>query len=288
MGKINYQGDKTVSRTRMLVEGALMIAVGTVLSLLKLVDLPYGGSITLASMFPIILVAYRHGTPFGLLCGLVYAILQQLLGLKTLSWVTTAASVIAVIMLDYIVAFAVTGLGGVFRDKFKNQSGELVAGSLLVCVLRYICHVISGCTVWAGLSIPTAGALVYSFAYNATYMIPETIIVAIVAYYLGRSFDFRTATPRLVAEKVTVKKYVVFSILAGLVLAAAGIFDVAHIFSKLQNGESGDFDITGLSNVNWVLVAIITAVAIVIAVVLLVVKAQLVKKNQAEVQAKAE
>ena len=281
MGKINYQGDKTVSRTRMLVEGALMIAVGTVLSILKLVDLPYGGSITLASMFPIILAAYRHGTSFGLLCGLVYAILQQLLGLKTLSWVTTAASVVAVILLDYIIAFTVTGLGGIFRDRFGSQSAELVTGSLLVCLLRYICHVISGCTVWAGLSIPTSGALVYSLAYNATYMIPEAIIVAIVAYYLGRSFDFKSATPRLVAEKTSVKKYPVFSIIGGLILAAAGIFDVAHIFSKLQDAETGDFDITGISDVNWILVAAVTGAAVVIAAALFITRAQLIKKNSA-------
>ncbi|MBQ8911953.1 MAG: energy-coupled thiamine transporter ThiT, partial [Clostridia bacterium] len=62
--------------------------------------------------------------------------------------------------------------------------------------MRYICHVISGCTVWAGMSIPTGGAFVYSLIYNATYMLPETIILILVSYYLGTSLDFDAQIPR--------------------------------------------------------------------------------------------
>ena len=51
-----------------LTEGAVMIALATVLSMIKLAEFPYGGSITAASLFPIALIAYRHGTAFGLSC----------------------------------------------------------------------------------------------------------------------------------------------------------------------------------------------------------------------------
>ena len=150
------------TKTKTLVECAILIAIATVLSLFKLLDLPYGGSITLGSMVPMILLSYRHGLGWGLGSGLAYGVIQQLLGLNTLSWVTTWQSILAVILLDYVVAFAVTGLGGVFRKGVKNQAAALTLGGLLACVLRYICHVISGCTVWAGLSIPTSAALIYS------------------------------------------------------------------------------------------------------------------------------
>ncbi len=166
--------NKTVSRVQMLVESAVMLAIATVLSMIKLFNLPYGGSVTIASMLPIIIISYRHGLRWGLLSGLVYGIIQQLLGLDTLSWVTTWQSIVAVILLDYIIAFAVTGFGGVFRKKC-SQPMALLLGALLVGLLRYICHVISGATVWAGLSIPTNAAMIYSLGYNATYMIPETI-----------------------------------------------------------------------------------------------------------------
>ena len=264
------------NKTRALVECAVLIAIATVLSMIKLVDLPYGGSVTIASMLPIVLLSYRHGLGWGLGSGLVYGILQQLLGLNTLSWVTTWQSILAVVLLDYIVAFAVTGLGGVFRKSVKNQGAALAAGSVLVCVLRYVCHVISGCTVWAGLYIPTTAALVYSLAYNATYMLPETIVTVIAAYYLGSLLDFRKEQPTRL-QKPEEKGNPVFGWLAGLLIAGGLIFDVASVFSKLQNGETGDFMITGLADVAWIPVIAVTLVCGVAAAVLLVCKKKFAK-----------
>ena len=93
-------------RNRKLVESALLVAIATVLSMVKLVELPYGGSITLASMLPIVLIAYRSGILWGLGSGFVYGVIQQLLGLKNLSYFTTWQSILAIILLDYLVAFA--------------------------------------------------------------------------------------------------------------------------------------------------------------------------------------
>ena len=58
---------QTFSKTRTLVECALMIAIGTILSMIKLIELPNGGSVTLLSMLPFILVSFRHGVKWGLL-----------------------------------------------------------------------------------------------------------------------------------------------------------------------------------------------------------------------------
>ena len=81
---MNQASSQSARRTRALVESAVMISLATVLSIFKLAELPYGGSITLASMLPILLVAYRHGAAFGFGAGIVYGIVQQLLGLKNL------------------------------------------------------------------------------------------------------------------------------------------------------------------------------------------------------------
>ena len=116
---------------RILVESAIMIALATVLSVFKLAELPYGGSITLASMLPIAVLAYRHGTLRGLGAGLVYGVIQQLLGLKNLSYFTTPQSIVAIILLDYAVAFAVIGLAGIFRRLVRRQSAAMLLGTLL-------------------------------------------------------------------------------------------------------------------------------------------------------------
>ena len=271
-----------ISATQRLVESALLIAMGVVLSLIKIIDLPYGGSVTIASMFPVMLIAYRHGLGFGLVSATVFGGIQQLLGLKTLSWVSTWQSVLAVILLDYIVAFAVIGLGGLFRGRFgKRTDGqvyELLAGALLVCLLRYICHVISGATVWAGLSIPTRGAIAYSLAYNATYMIPETLVMCIVIYFVGSALDFRFVTPVRLA-RTTKNKVPVLELLAVGLVTAALIFDIVLVFGKLQNAETGNWYFTGLGQVNWVLLLVVTAAAIAAAVALILVARNKAKKG---------
>lgn len=245
-----------------ITESAIMVALATILSFLKLVDLPYGGSITLASMLPILLIAYRHGTGWGLLTGFVHGVVQFVLGTSVLSYVTGALSVAAVIVFDYFLAFAVIGFGGIFRKTIKQQNVSLACGAILAALLRYICHVISGCTVWAGLSIPTAGALAYSFIYNATYMLPEALVLAFAAYYIGSSLDFGSPRLRAIAKDNKVAAPFVARLISGALLCGAGIYDVSAVFSTLQNAETGEFDITGIVNTNWIAVAIVTAVAV--------------------------
>ena len=252
---------------RTLTECSIMIALATVLSLIKLVDYPAGGSVTLASMLPITVIAYRHGLKWGLSTATVTGVLQMLLGLSSFSYVTTWQSVVAVALLDYIVAFSVYGLAGVFRGRFGSQSLELTLGASLCALLRYICHVISGCTVWAGLSIPTEAALVYSIGYNATYMLPDTIILALVAGYLAMALDFRTPTPaRLQLEHIDRRAEILLFSAGGVILAGL-IADVLLVFSKLQS-EEGDFFIEGLKNVNWLAFGIVTAATAAVAVTL--------------------
>ena len=252
---------------RPLVESALMIALATVLSVLKVLDLPYGGSITLACMFPIVLLSYRYGVGLGLLSGVIFGAIQQLLGLSTLSYVTTWQSILAVIFLDYIVAFAVAGLGGMFRKVIKNQAMALTLGTLIICILRYLCHVISGCTVWAGLSIPTEAALIYSLIYNATYMIPEALVTMLIAFYIGSTIDFRN--PKLSILKPGDRYKISFEVpLAGLVLSGALIADIVLIFQALQDPETGAF-VNNLSGINWLVIFIVTASAFLVADILI-------------------
>ena len=255
---------------KMLTESAIMIALATVLSFIKLWDFPAGGSITIASMFPIAVIAYRYGAPWGIFTAIVHGIVQQLVSLSTLSYVTTWQSVVAVILLDYIVAFAVIGLAGIFRKKISRPSTALIMGSLLACVLRYLCHVISGATVWAGLSIPNEAALLYSISYNATYMIPETIILLLVALYMGENIDFTKSTITRIKQENLAKGTVWMLPVAGLMTLGALVYDIVAIFGRLQN-EDGVFDLSGIANVNWLVFAIVNAIAASIILTLVIV-----------------
>ncbi len=252
------------TNTKRLIEASLMIALATVLSLIKLVEMPYGGSITIASMLPIVIVSYRHGSLWGLGSALVYSALQQLTGLNTLSYFTTWQSVLAVILLDYIIAFTLVGLGGVFRKAIKSQALALSAGAIMVSVLRYICHTIGGATVWVGLSIPSSAALVYSIGYNATYMLPETIILVSVAFYLGDVIDFRRELPTRV-KKNSAGAYGWMYALSGLSLLIGLISTVMIIAPTLQN-DDGMFTLSRLDEANWLAIGMILGVCVFLAI----------------------
>ena len=273
---------KNVKLSQKLTESGLLLALAVILSVLKIIDLPYGGSITLASMLPLIILSYRYGFTWGLLSGFVYGLIQMVIGMSALSYVTGIVAVAAVIILDYVLAFMATALGARFRNR-EHPAKAFGLGALTVCAVRYAFHVISGCTVWAGLSIPTGDAFWYSLIYNATYMLPETIITVAAAVYIGTVIDF--SSPRLKANK-TEKRPVsvhVLNAVSGFLLVTAVVTIVAMVFSKLQNPETGEFDITGVTSVNITALIIVVAVAVVMICALQMVKAS-INRNQESVQ----
>ena len=219
-----------------------MLALGFILSMLKIIDMPFGGSVTAFSMVPIILIAYRYGTAWGLLSGFAASLLQMLMGLKNLTYATSAGAVIAIIFLDYIIAFTVMGLGGIFKGKIKDSGVAVGAAALIVCVLRYLCHVISGCTVWAGVSIPTADGLLYSFVYNAAYMVPETIVTVIGAYFAAKVFTLNSdQIKRIPLEGKSSKNLV-----SAIPTAVAVVLSFVFIFAMFQTEEG--YDITAIAS----------------------------------------
>ena len=260
--------NKRAKHLQALTESALLIALSTVLSFLKLISMPYGGSVTLASLLPIAIISYRHGMKHGIFAATVYAVIQQILDLSLLSYATSWQSVVAIIVLDYLLAFAVAGIAGIFRRPIKNQALALTLGCFLVSLCRYACHVISGATVWAGLSIPTEAALSFSFAYNATYMIPETIVLLATTVYIASTVNFKAQRPTRLQNRALPAKHGWISPTAGLIGLIAVIADTVIIFQNIQD-ENGNFVIESLLHVNWTLVIAITAVAVLLICALL-------------------
>lgn len=179
-------------RTRNLVLGGILVALGTVLSFIKVFDLPYGGSITLCSMLPVMLFAYMCGTKWGLAAGFTFSVLELLFGLDALKGIS-GPTVVGSILLDYLLAFTVLGFAGIFRNKIKNNPAAFTLGCFVAGLLRYLCSFLSGWILWseyadvnfspmlAGMSGNTL-AFFYSLLYNGSYMIPEIIITCIVAF----------------------------------------------------------------------------------------------------------
>lgn len=174
---------KNMSRIHILVECALMIAIGTVLMMIKIYELPNGGSVTLVSMLPFVLVSFRHGVKWGVLTGLACALLQMLTGFYPPP-AGTPIAFIAMILLDYILAFAMLGTACVFAKPLKNRMVGVAVGTVAVCVVRFLCSFLSGFLIWGSIVTDGFGAVVYSLGYNASYMVPEMILTTAVVLIL--------------------------------------------------------------------------------------------------------
>jgi thiamine transporter len=120
----------------------------------------------------------------------------MLFGLSNFSYVTGIVAYLVVACADYLIAFSSLGLGGIFRGKIKNQAAALAAGGALVSVIRFVCHFISGVTVWADYANGAKAVWIYSLGYNGTYMAAELVLTVIGALALGSLIDFRSARLR--------------------------------------------------------------------------------------------
>ncbi len=179
----------TIKTTRRLVESAVMLALAASLSFIPVVPMPFGGSVTVFSQLPIVLIAYRYGTRWGLLTGAAMGVIQMIFGIKAFSYVSGIAAILVVAFIDYIGAFAALGLGGLFKGKLRRPELEIALGSVLGSALRYLCHALSGATVWSGYTPEGETVLHYTLTYNAGYMLPETVLTVIGAVGVALLFD---------------------------------------------------------------------------------------------------
>ena len=105
-------------KLKRLVLSAIMIALATVLSVIKVYKLPLGGAVTLFSMLPIVVVSVLYGVKQGLLTAFVYSAVQMFLDIgEVTGWGLTPAALVGCILFDYIIAFTAIGVAGIFRKK---------------------------------------------------------------------------------------------------------------------------------------------------------------------------
>ncbi len=168
-----------------LVFSALMLALATGLSLIPLgIKMPMGGKLTLCSMLPICLVSIKYGTKWGLLVSFTYSLIQLFLSLTELmSWGMTVFVWVGALVFDYLVAYTVLGIAGVFRK--KGEKG-VVLGVALAMFCRFFSHFISGCIFFRQWCWEGWNPVLYSICYNGAYMLPELIITALATWLLTK------------------------------------------------------------------------------------------------------
>lgn len=160
---------------KMLAYAALCIAISFVLSYIRLLKMPQGGSITPASMLPIMMFAYAFGFGPGLICSLAYGVLQMFQDMYIVGWMQAT--------LDYVLAFGSLALVALFRgwkSPFNFSVGVVVAG-----IVRVFFHVLSGVVYFADYAPEGMDPLVYSLGYNLTSVGVDALICAVIGFIPG-------------------------------------------------------------------------------------------------------
>ena len=194
------------------------MVLAMVCALIPFLNLPFGGGFTVASMLPVVIISYMYGMKWGFFSAAIYSVIQIVMDLYLGKGSTLLAlfmpnsedfmgigAAIAILIIDYLVAYTLLGFGGAFR-KMKNKTLALTLGVVLALSLRYLAHIVSGYIfygAWAewfftqenfyaigGWILDTFSgeglAIVYSIFYNGLYMIPEIIITAVAAVIVSR------------------------------------------------------------------------------------------------------
>ena len=174
------------SKISVLAQCAIMIALATVLSKIEIPIWIHGGSITAASMAPIILISYKFGTRWGIYTALTYSLFQMFLGFSNVLYCKTITAQILCILLDYILAFTFLGAAQKIGSFAKKKSAKILLGTASVCFIRFICSFISGIILWSEYAPAEQAVWYYSLVYNGGYMLPESIITVIVLLALSR------------------------------------------------------------------------------------------------------
>jgi thiamine transporter len=167
-----FRNTNSFKNPKVLAETAIFVALATALSFIIVYTLPQGGSITAASMVPILWLALRRGSKVGITAGVIYGLIQLII----LPYVIDPIQ----LLLDYPLAFGVLGLAGFFPKR-------PVLGAAAGISMRFLMHFIAGVVYWAPVYAPNLNPFDYSAVYNGSYLLPEFLISGFILYLLQKS-----------------------------------------------------------------------------------------------------
>ena len=167
--------DKKGFDSKAIAYAAICIAMSFALSYLRIVKMPQGGSVTIASLLPLMIYSYMFGTRKGVFAGFIYGILQAVQD----PWIIHPAQ----FLLDYPIAFSCIGLAGMFANVKKLDKLpqiQFALGAIVASVMRYIAHLLSGVFAFSAYAVEKGmNSWVYSLAYNSFVFIDIAIAIVV-------------------------------------------------------------------------------------------------------------
>ncbi len=160
-----------MKKTKVLTECAVAVTLSILCSFIKVFEMPQGGSISL-TMIPLFIISYRRGAVAGFFTGSVYGLISLMFSSVTYHPMS--------VLLDYIMAFGLIGVSGIFK---KNILG-VITGTCAGVLCRFICSLVSGAIIFKSFAPSGQNPWMYSFVYQCTYLLPELAICVFVMIFV--------------------------------------------------------------------------------------------------------
>lgn len=183
------------NKITIMCECAVLLALSIALSFVPIYEAPMGGSVTLLSMLPILMVGVRHGLKWGVGTCFLYSMFQLFQALikgNVFPYCIGITTILICAAFDYILPFTALGLSGFAKGKAEKLSRvrTLIIMAALIA-FRFCCHFVTGVVIWGQWAPEGMGKYLYSLIYNGTYMLPELVLTVVAAAMLMSAPQFR-------------------------------------------------------------------------------------------------
>ena len=171
-----------------IVTGGISLALAFVRSQIEIFELPNGGSVTPASVLPIIIFAMAFGPGWGFVVAIIFSLLQLIGG-----WLVTPFQV----LLDYTLGYSAYGLIGFAAQprakrilignplkRFANAGiVKAIIFTILAYAVRWFCSVLSGVIFYSEYA-GDMNPWIYSMIYNGSFLSLDLVFLLFVMIIL--------------------------------------------------------------------------------------------------------
>lgn len=174
---------KTTFQTKVIAEVAIFAALSSALYTVTLpfLTLPYGGSVTAASMVPIIWLSFRRGVKGGMFGGIIFGLVALPIDVMRLQYSPIVHPV--QLLLDYPIAFGAIGLAGLFKPSSSDEVLRPLVGVAIATLGRFLSHFLAGIFFWTTFGLD---GIIYSAVYNGSFLTGEFVIAIAIIYLLAK------------------------------------------------------------------------------------------------------
>lgn len=169
-----------IKKLHLMTKSALMVCLSLILKQIKLFSMPFGGSVTLGSLAPLIILSNKYGVKTGIFASFVCLVVHVIMSFKV-PLAKSLFAVILIILLDYVLQYLLIGLSGFFGKIFSfGRFNKMYTGAAVSFILKIFSSAVSGAVFWGEYAPGFLSIPLYSLAYSCAYLIPEFIITIIV------------------------------------------------------------------------------------------------------------